>query len=398
MQAQPMKFLIAVMVVTLAQGGKILIKPFGQCWGSHLLNLEFLAGFLVDKGHEVYFIAPSRYAGPYNPYAKNFKNKVHLIKYTTPEFEMEHSFQSCDTSDSIDNIRKESPTKQLHYRMSHEFSHCKALFMSTGSLKRIKNLKADLVITDSLAVCGSILATYLDIPYVTVDMVPGSHRSVWDLPHTPYLPSVDMPFSDQMTLMERVQNSVSQYFLQPIQNYIFRGYFLNPFRELLEYCNLTDVTLTDLVNHGAAYRIYNTDFSIEYPSPLLPNMAFIGGFFNTGSRPLEKEVTLFLQDVEEKEGLVIVSMGSRTRYDIQWGNLFAKALAQLPCKVIWRHIPDTNDLDDFPSEHGKNTMIVKWLPQRELLSNPKTKLFVTHAGAGSMFEAVYHGLDHSFNC
>jgi hypothetical protein len=33
-----------------------------------------------------------------------------------------------------------------------------------------------------------------------------------------------------------------------------------------------------------------------------------------------------------------------------------------------------------------------WLPQNDLLGNPKTRLFVTHCGNGGQYESVYHGV------
>jgi len=34
----------------------------------------------------------------------------------------------------------------------------------------------------------------------------------------------------------------------------------------------------------------------------------------------------------------------------------------------------------------------RWLPQNDILAHPKVKLFITHAGAGGLAEAVYHGV------
>ncbi|XP_074641271.1 UDP-glucuronosyltransferase 3A1-like [Tubulanus polymorphus] len=39
-----------------------------------------------------------------------------------------------------------------------------------------------------------------------------------------------------------------------------------------------------------------------------------------------------------------------------------------------------------------NVHIVDWLPQNDLLGNPKTRIFITHAGANSQAEAIYHGV------
>ena len=36
--------------------------------------------------------------------------------------------------------------------------------------------------------------------------------------------------------------------------------------------------------------------------------------------------------------------------------------------------------------------MVEWLPQNDLLGHNKTRLFITHAGVNSMYEAGYHGV------
>lgn len=41
---------------------------------------------------------------------------------------------------------------------------------------------------------------------------------------------------------------------------------------------------------------------------------------------------------------------------------------------------------------SQNVVIQSWIPQNDLLGHPSVKAFVTHGGARSMQEAVYHGV------
>lgn len=66
--------------------------------------------------------------------------------------------------------------------------------------------------------------------------------------------------------------------------------------------------------------------------------------------------------------------------------IIASAFAALPQKVIWRH------LGEKPASLGNNTMLVKWIPQNDLLGHPKTKVFITHGGTNGIYEAIYHGV------
>lgn len=54
--------------------------------------------------------------------------------------------------------------------------------------------------------------------------------------------------------------------------------------------------------------------------------------------------------------------------------------------MIWRH------KGKRPSTLGNNTLIVDWMPQKDLLGHPQTKVFVAHGGTNGVQEAIYHGV------
>ena len=41
---------------------------------------------------------------------------------------------------------------------------------------------------------------------------------------------------------------------------------------------------------------------------------------------------------------------------------------------------------------GNNTLIVEWMPQKDLLGHPQIKAFVAHGGTNGVQEAIYHGV------
>ncbi|XP_069314167.1 UDP-glucuronosyltransferase 2B4-like isoform X2 [Eulemur rufifrons] len=127
-------------------------------------------------------------------------------------------------------------------------------------------------------------------------------------------------------------------------------------------------------------------WDFDFPRPFLPNFHFIGGHHCKPAKPLPKEMEDFVQSSGEN-GVVVFSLGSMiSNMTEERANVIAAALAQIPQKVLWRFDGKK------PDTLGPNTQLYKWLPQNDLLGHPKTKAFITHAGANGVYEAIYHGV------
>lgn len=66
---------------------------------------------------------------------------------------------------------------------------------------------------------------------------------------------------------------------------------------------------------------------------------------------------------------------------------FFTVLSQLKQKVILKW-----ESDQLPKGLPENALALKWLPQDDILANPKTCLFISHCGLSSVNEAKYHGV------
>jgi glucuronosyltransferase len=58
--------------------------------------------------------------------------------------------------------------------------------------------------------------------------------------------------------------------------------------------------------------------------------------------------------------------------------------SKLDKRILWKW--ETEAMKRKPD----NVMLKKWLPQQDVLGHPNVELFVTHAGFGSILEAIYH--------
>ncbi|KAM8898524.1 LOW QUALITY PROTEIN: UDP-glucuronosyltransferase 2B1-like [Spinachia spinachia] len=144
---------------------------------------------------------------------------------------------------------------------------------------------------------------------------------------------------------------------------------------------------TDLPSLELAADIWlvRMDFVFEFPRPTMPNVVYIGGFQCKPSNPLPVELEAFMQSSGE-HGVVVMSLGTFvSAVNRQATEAIAAAFAQLPQKVVWRFVGE-------PLSLGNNTLLVDWLPQRDLLGHPKTRAFVAHGGTNGTYEAIYHGV------
>ncbi|KAL8173046.1 UNVERIFIED_CONTAM: UDP-glucuronosyltransferase 1-1 [Gekko kuhli] len=54
--------------------------------------------------------------------------------------------------------------------------------------------------------------------------------------------------------------------------------------------------------------------------------------------------------------------------------------------VLWRYT------GKVPPNLAKNTKLVKWLPQNDLLAHPKARAFITHGGSHGIYEGICNGV------
>nr|XP_053652053.1 UDP-glycosyltransferase UGT5-like [Cherax quadricarinatus] len=66
--------------------------------------------------------------------------------------------------------------------------------------------------------------------------------------------------------------------------------------------------------------------------------------------------------------------------------VFLEVFASLEQRVLWKW--ETETMEGLPS----NVRLAKWLPQQDILGDPRLRLFITHGGLLSSQEATYHGV------
>lgn len=250
-------------------------------------------------------------------------------------------------------------------------------------IKSLQNSKFDLILTDPFYGSGFVLGSYLGLPTVLNVrwiMNQEAHFTIAPSPLS-YSPTFGSELSDKMTFTDKLKNLFHHAVGQYINHMITKPAYQSVINEFIDPSSNVFSLL-----QGADLWLMRVDFVFEFPRPTMPNVVYVGGFQCKPSYPLPDELEMFMQSSGE-HGVIIMSFGTRVEgLDLNLSEIFASTFARLPQKVVWRNAGPK------PSTVGNNTLILDWIPQNDLLGHPKTKVFMTHGGTNSIYEAIYHGV------
>ncbi|XP_062406032.1 UDP-glucuronosyltransferase 1-2-like [Sardina pilchardus] len=366
-------------------GGKILVVPLE---GSHWVNMDILIRDLHDRGHSITVIRTTK-----SWYIK--ENSTYFDSITVSVTEgFDEEFVKPILQKLFDIERGKSSAlnffglqMEAMYFIPKSVDHvclmATAMFEDKTLMQNLNESQFDLVLTDPAWGAGIMLAHHLKLPLVyNVRWITTGegHLTLAPSPLS-YIPLTGSGLSDKMTFSERVKNMLFYLLLMAQNNIILRP----------RYQAVCDKYLTPKVDffelqQSADIWLMRVDFVFEFPRPTMPNVVYMGGFQCKPAKPLPPDLEDFVQSSGE-HGVIIMSLGtfvSEIPSDITED--IATAFAELPQKVIWRYTGER------PSTLGNNTLLVEWMPQKDLLGHPKIRAFVAHGGTNGVQEALYYGV------
>ncbi|KAG8257585.1 UDP-glycosyltransferase UGT5-like [Homalodisca vitripennis] len=216
--------------------------------------------------------------------------------------------------------------------------------------------------------------------WITVDWMAGNSLSVAHIPDR-----ISFDFTNQMSFMERVRNTVST----TVTLLYYHLFHLPKHQEIIEkyYKDPTMPHITELVGN-IALSLTNAYQTLEYPRPYTPNIVPIGGaHISTHTAPLPQDIKSFMDDA--KNGVIFFSLGTIVPIQIfprEYIQAFLNVFKKLPVKVLWK--TNLQSLLDVP----QNVKLTKWVPQPSVLAHPNCRLFITHGGLMSQHEVLHAGV------
>ncbi|XP_006893591.1 PREDICTED: UDP-glucuronosyltransferase 1-8 [Elephantulus edwardii] len=263
-----------------AGAGKLLVVPMS---GSHWLSMRVVVEKLSQRGHEVVVVMPE--VGWHLDKSPNYTVKTYSTSYSLEDLSREFSLFA-------DNHWK-TQESELFFLFDNSasrvfeffFSHCKSLFGDMNLVEFIRDSAFDAVLTDPFDMCGLIVAKYFSLPSVVFARGAFCHyldEGTQAPSPISYVPRSFLRLSDNMTFWERVRNQI--FFLE---EHLFCHYFVKGALEIASEILQQPVTAYDLHSHTSIWLL-RTDFVLDYPKPVMPNMVFVGGINCEQRKPLSK--------------------------------------------------------------------------------------------------------------
>ncbi|XP_053317416.1 2-hydroxyacylsphingosine 1-beta-galactosyltransferase [Spea bombifrons] len=358
--------------VGVTKAAKILVVP-PIMFESHLYIFKTLASALHEQGHQTVFLVSE---GRVVPTSSDYQCQRYpgLFNSTSSDNFLQSKMQNIFSG--------RLTALELFDILDHYSQNCDIMVGNRDLIQRLKQEHYDLVLVDPNEMCGFVIANILDVKYAVFSTGLWYPAEVGAPAPLAYVPEFNSLLTDRMNLLDKIQNTV----VYLVSRFGVSFLVLPKYERIMYKHNILPTrTMYDLVQ-GSSLWMLCTDVALEFPRPTLPNVVYVGGILTKPASPLPQDLQTWVDSVDEN-GFVLVSFGAGVKFlseDIALK--LAGALAKLPQKVIWRFSGTK------PRNLGNNTKLVEWLPQNDLLGNPKIKTFLSHGGLNGIYEAMYHGV------
>ncbi|XP_017033184.1 UDP-glycosyltransferase UGT5-like [Drosophila kikkawai] len=377
--------LVALQQLDLGAGSRILAAYFFPS-KSHFMMTNAIIRELVKRGHEVTFITPFSLAkeklGP------NYKEIV------IPQYDFWPETQELTNTNTVLEM-SDLPNLtfvRLVYIMglrSTDFA-----FEQPG-VKELINAKDkvgkyDLLLAPQFYNEGALILGHLyQIPIITTSSYGFANffsQMVGIVSPWSFVPNAFMPYSDRMTLWERIGNVANsgiedlmrEFSYYPKQDAILQKHF----SKLLDR-----VPSVKELERNISAILLNNYMPLASPRPISYNMIQVGGLHIQSPKTLPEDLQKFLDGATH--GAIYFSLGYQVRsadMPPEKLKIFLDVFGSLKQRVLWKFENET--IPSLPA----NVKVRSWLPQADILAHPNVIVFIAHGGLFGTQEAVHNGV------
>lgn len=210
------------------------------------------------------------------------------------------------------------------------------------------------------------------------------------------------PTTEFMSLKERIDDLI----INPLKYTIMLRESIHTQRKMFKNFGLKPA-LQAYRKSQDSIKLVNSAFGIEQGRPIGPLVELVGPILPKSYPVLTPSLQSFL---ESHKRVVYVAFGQHAVGSQSDGRLVITGLLEALEEnnidgIIWATrgvnnlFPNyvttksntTYDIQTF-YQGTDNVMLVNWVPQMAILHHPSTNLFITHGGAGSLYESFYAGV------
>ncbi|CAI5451469.1 unnamed protein product [Caenorhabditis angaria] len=374
--------LLFLIIIDLASSHNILvyINAIGK---SHLDFCDSLINSLTDRGHVVDYII----ARMNDKVAGNGKNNASRV-YT---FGFKGGSDWKKTAHLIDPF-KDSNFDFGGFRQYSNVGNnlCEIALDDTGLHEFIKFRKYQIGLVSTFDYCGIGLFVNAGVPSIA------TFNAVPILSQQAILAGLPSPASNIVPLFHRANLRTFSGRFWNLANWAYINYVQIPeIREQQQkifakrYGENYDI---DSVAARVDLSFINSNEVMEKPRPISHRIQYIGGINLRSPKPIDKNLDKLLSI--SKKGTIIFSFGTQVggevypRYAVK---NFVKVFKKYSdYTFLWKYDVQESEVEMF--KNAKNVYPLDWLPQTDLLYDPRVIGFISHVGLNSFNEASYAGV------
>uniref|UniRef100_A0A0K0EA18 glucuronosyltransferase n=1 Tax=Strongyloides stercoralis TaxID=6248 RepID=A0A0K0EA18_STRER len=365
---------------------KILIfnPKFGH---SHVNFVGQIADTLVDAGHNVTVIVADMDLSIKHPGTK--KAKIYHIPSDPVVADL------LTNKTRLKSMWETSPSVWAQLDMFNDFIKGQALsgklIMNNEKLSKfVKEQKFDLGFTENINAFMLGLFKSWNIPATVTGSAVGMSEYIYEVfgLHFPasHVPLMMQGSHDKMTYKERFQNLIGYIFMNT-----FFKHKIRKFQLVDEFDKKYGKGFYDplRIAGDSSFIFLNSNPFLDIPGPRTSKMIEISGI----GIPEPKKLDDYWDKILSlKKHTVLISFGSLAKSSEMLPLMkrgIIEAIKQLPeITFIWKYeTPEDGYIDKLD-----NLILNKWIPQNDLLNDPRLSLFITHGGANSIAELSFRGV------